>query len=128
VKTYHWLRQDVVIAVHERILADYGGESGIREPGLLESALARPRQILAYEDPDFATLAAAYDGGIIRNHPFVDGNKRVGFMAAYIFLVCNGFVLKASELAATQAVFDLAAGRITESQFAQWLREQTTNL
>ena len=125
-KEYIWLHQDVVIAIHERVLADYGGQSGIRDPGLLDSALARPRQILAYDKPDFASLAAAYAAGIIRNHPFVDGNKRVGFMAAYVFLSCNGHNLTATELATTQVVLDLAVGKITEPDFAQWLRENTT--
>lgn len=120
-----WVRQDVIIATHERVLADHGGESGIRDPGLLESALARPQQIHAYGDPDLATLAAAYASGIIRNHPFLDGNKRVGFMAAYVFLACNGLNLTATEVAATQAVLDLAAGKLTEDQFAQWLRDHT---
>lgn len=91
----------MVIAIHERVLADHGGESGIRDRGLLESALAQPLQIHAYGSPDLATLAAAYAAGIIRNHPFVDGNKRVGFMAAYTFLACNGVRLTAMELSAT---------------------------
>ena len=120
-----WVRLDVVIAIHERVLADYGGESGIRDSGLLESALARPQQIYAYGDPDLATLGAAYATGIIRNHPFLDGNKRVGFMAAYVFLASNGVTLTATEVSATQAVLDLAAGKMTEEQFAQWLRENT---
>ena len=72
-----WVRRDVAIAIHERVLADYGGQSGIRDTGLLESALARPQQIHAYDDPDLATLAAAYASGIIRNHPFVDGQARI---------------------------------------------------
>jgi len=125
VTEYNWLRQDVVIAIHERVLADHGGQSGIRDPGLLDSALARPRQIFAYDQPDFASLAAAYAAGIIRNHPFVDGNKRVGFMAAYVFLATNGHTLTATELTTTQAVLDLAAGKITEPMFAQWLRENS---
>ena len=127
-KQYIWLRQDVVIAVHERVTADHGGVSGIRDLGLLESALARPKQILAYDEADIASLTAAYAAGIIRNHPFLDGNKRVGFMAAYVFLQTNGQSLQASELIATQTVFDLAAGEISEVQFAQWLRENTTDL
>ena len=80
-----WVNHDVVIAIHERVLADHGGKSGIRDPGLLESALARPQQIHAYGNPDLAAPSAAYTAGIIRNHPFVDGNKRVGFMAGYVF-------------------------------------------
>jgi len=120
-----WVRQDIAIAIHERVLADHGGESGIRDSGLLESALARPKQIHAYGDPDLATLAAAYTAGIIRNHPFLDGNKRVGFMAAYLFLACNGVTLTATEVSATRAVLDLTAGDMTEAQFAQWLRDNT---
>ncbi len=120
-----WIREDVTIAIHERVLADHGGESGIRDRGLLESALARPQQIHAYDDPDLATLAAAYATGIIRNYPFVDGNKRVGFMVAYVFLSRNGISLTATEVSATQAVMDLAAGQMTERQFCQWLRDNT---
>ena len=120
-----WIREDVTIAIHERVLADHGGESGIRDRGLLESALARPQQIHAYDDPDLATLAAAYATGIIRNHPFIDGNKRVGFMVAYVFLSRNGVNLTATEVSATQAVMALAAGQMTEEQFCQWLRDNT---
>ncbi len=120
-----WVREDLTIAIHERVLADHGGESGIRDRGLLESALARPQQIHAYDDPDLATLAAAYATGIIRNHPFIDGNKRVGFMVAYVFLSRNGVNLTATEVSATQAVMDLAAGQMTEEQFCQWLRDNT---
>ncbi|MCP4285362.1 MAG: type II toxin-antitoxin system death-on-curing family toxin [Gammaproteobacteria bacterium] len=120
-----WVRQDIAIAIHERVLADHGGESGIRDSRLLESALARPKQIHAYGDPDLATLAAAYTAGIIRNHPFLDGNKRVGFMAAYLFLACNGVTLTATEVSAFRAVLDLTAGDMTEEQFSQWLRDNT---
>ena len=120
-----WIREDVTIAIHERVLADHGGESGIRDRGLLESALARPQQIHAYDDPDLSTLAAAYATGIIRNHPFIDGNKRVGFMVAYVFLSRNGVNLTATEVSATQAVMELAAGQMTEEQFCQWLRDNT---
>ena len=120
-----WIRHDVVIAIHERVLADHGGDSGIRDPGLLESALARPKQIHAYGKPDLATLAAAYAAGIVRNHPFLDGNKRVGFMLTYLFLSLNGLTLTAAEASATRAVIDLAAGDMTEEQFAQWLRDHS---
>jgi death-on-curing protein len=120
-----WVRHDIAIAIHERVLADYGGQSGIRDSGLLESALARPQHSYTYDDPDLAALAVAYAAAIIRNHPFVDGNKRVGFMVAYVFLASNGISLTATEVSATQAVFDLAAGEMTEEQFAQWLRDNT---
>ena len=118
-----WIRPDVITAIHERVLAEYGGRPGIRDKGLLESALNRPRQLQAYDDPDVAALAAAYANGVIRNHPFVDGNKRVGLMAAYVFLTRNGLRLDADEASAARAVFDLAAGQITEEEFAQWLRD-----
>ena len=122
-----WVRQDVVIAVHERLLADHGGPSGLRDPGLLESALARPRQILAYgdADSDLTALAAAYAVGIVRNHPFIDGNKRIAFMTAYIFLACNGLSLIATEVAATQTILQLASGELQEAQFARWLKDNT---
>lgn len=122
-----WVRPDVVLAVHERLLTDHGGPSGLRDGGLLDSALARPRQIRAYAggDPDLAALAAAYAVGIVRNHPFVDGNKRVAFMTAYVFLVCNNLVLTATEADATAAIVQLATGELSEAQFAQWLRDNT---
>jgi len=120
-----WLREDLIIAIHERVLSDHGGQSGVRDPGLLDSALARPHQILSYGNPDLAALAAAYTNGIIRNHPFVDGNKRVGFMATYVFMACNGLTFTAPEASATHAVLALAAGELAEDDFAQWLRDNT---
>lgn len=118
-----WLRSDAVIAIHKRLLADHGGPTGLRDAGLLDSALARPKQLLAYAEPDLCALAAAYAVGIIRNHPFVDGNKRIAFMSAYVFLARNGLTLTAIEADATQAVLQLAAGDKPEEQFAQWLRD-----
>jgi death on curing protein len=120
-----WVRRDVLIAVHERLLAEHGGPAGLRDAGLLESALARPQQIRAYGDaaPDLAALAAAYAVAIVRNHPFVDGNKRVAFMTAYVFLACNGMTMTAPEAESTAAVMQLAAGELSEAQFAQWLRD-----
>jgi death on curing protein len=118
-----WVAESVVLAMHERLIAEHGGASGIRDRGLLESALARPRQIFAYgASPDLAELATAYAGGIVRNHPFVDGNKRTGFMTAYVFLARNGLQLVANEAEATQAVLGLAAGDTDEASFADWLR------
>ena len=88
-----WLSKAVVLAVHEKLLAEHGGSAGLRDSGLLDSALARPRQLHAYGAPDTCDSATAYAAGIIRNHPFVDGNKRTGFMCAYLFLAENGFRL-----------------------------------
>lgn len=118
-----WLADDLPLALHERLVADFGGLAGVRDRGLLESAMARPRQLAAYGSPNAVELAAAYAVGIVRNHPFIDGNKRVGFMLAYIFLVRNGYRLTASEAAATRAVLDLASGALSEQAFAQWLAD-----
>jgi len=118
-----WLLESVVYAMHERLLAEHGGASGVRDAKLLDSALARPKQILSYGEPDIFDLAAAYASGIVRNHPFVDGNKRTGFMCAFVFLARNGQRLTAPEIVAAQAVIDLAAGDLSEKDFAGWLRD-----
>jgi death-on-curing protein len=116
-----WLAIDAVRAIHQELIAEYGGSPGIRDVGLLESALARPRQLLAYGDPGLFELAAAYAFGIVRNHPFVDGNKRTGMMAAYVFLRINGYRLEASEAEAVVVFQDLAAGEIDEAVLAKWI-------
>lgn len=118
-----WIEPNVVLAMHDRLLAEHGGPSGLRDRGLLESALARPRHLWAYEQPDNATLAAAYIAGIVRNHPFVDGNKRTGFMTGYVFLARNDLQLIASEFEATRYVFALAGGEMQEEPLADWLRQ-----
>ncbi|MBT8087181.1 MAG: type II toxin-antitoxin system death-on-curing family toxin [Gammaproteobacteria bacterium] len=118
-----WLGKAVVLAVHGRLLAEHGGAAGVRDPALLDSALARPEHLLAYGDPDIYDLAAAYTSGIIRNHPFVDGNKRTGFMAGYVFLASNDLRLTATEVDVVRVVTLLAASEIDESEFAAWLRE-----
>jgi len=122
VKEPVWIERRVVIALLERLLAEHGGAQGIRDEGLLDSALARPRQIFSYEKPDLPDLAAAYVSGIVRNHPFVDGNKRTAFMTGYVFLGRNGLRLDARETEATTMVMDLAASTLPESGFAVWLR------
>lgn len=118
---WHWLLEAVVRAVHAEQLAAHGGGAGVRDPGLLASALARPRHLAQYGQPDAFALAAAYAWGIIRNHPFVDGNKRTGFLAAYVFLDCNGWELTASEAEVAAVVLALAAGDMDEAAFAAWL-------
>jgi len=118
-----WVRREVVDAMHPVLLAEHGGAPGIRDEGLLESALARPRQIFAYAECDLAHLAAAYVAGIVRNHPFVDGNKRTGFMTGYVFLKRNRLRLTASDAEAAQAVLELAAGTVDEAGFAAFLRD-----
>ncbi|HEY2050306.1 MAG TPA: type II toxin-antitoxin system death-on-curing family toxin [Caulobacteraceae bacterium] len=118
-----WIDEAEAKAIHERLLATHGGASGLRDPGLLASALARPRQIEAYRDaPDAVELAAAYTAGVVRNHPFADGNKRTGFVLGILFLELNGARFTASEAEATQAVLDLASGALDHAGYAAFLR------
>ena len=119
---WHWLLEAVVAAVHAEQLAAHGGGPGVRDPGLLAAALARPRQLAGYGRPDVFELAAAYAWGILRNHPFVDGNKRTAFLAAYVFLDINGFVLGAPEAETAAAILAAAAGELDEAGLASWLR------
>lgn len=115
-----------MVAIHDRQLALHGGATGIRDQGLLESALARPRQHYSYADsPDVVEMAALYTAGIVRNHPFVDGNKRTGFVTGILFLELNGFNFKASEQDATQVVLGLAGSTLDEKAYIGWLRENS---
>jgi death on curing protein len=118
-----WLAPEVVVAIHEAQLAEHGGSAGTRDPGLLESALARPQNLVTYGNPDTAGLAAAYGFGIARNHPFVDGNKRTAFVAAELFLRLNAFQLAADDAACVLTMLAVAAGDMDEPAFAQWIRE-----
>ena len=118
--------RELVLVLHDRLLAEHGGAPGLRDEGLLDSALARPRQLLAYGDPDICALAAAYAAGLVHNYPIVDGNKRIAFMTAYVFLARNGSRVLASEAEATAMVIGLAAGEIDEAAFAIWLRSNST--
>ena len=118
-----WIAGRDVLAIHDRLLAAHGGRPGLRDEGLLQSALARPLQHHAYAGrPDVIEMAMLYTAGIVRNHPFVDGNKRTGFVAGVLFLELNGFVFMASEEDATQAVFGLAGGSLDEAAYTAWLR------
>lgn len=120
-----WIDPAVVRAVHEEQLAEHGGAAGVRDEGLLESALARPRHLAQYGDPDAAALAASYAFGIARNHPFIDGNKRTAFVAAELFLAINGSSLVADDADCVLTMLALAASDIDEPTFAAWLRERT---
>ena len=112
----------MLIAVHERSIAEYGGSPGMRDEALLESALARPRQLLAYgASPTVFDLAAAYAHGITRNHPFVDGNKRTGFLAAYIILASNGLDPRMGETDVVHFMTGVAEGGVGEAELAAWL-------
>ena len=118
-----WIDERDVMAIHDRLLALHGGAAGLRDQGLLQSALARPRQHHAYSrDADWLKLAGIYIAAIIQNHPFVDGNKRAGFVSGTLFLELNGFDFTASEEDATQAVLSLASGAIDEDGLITWLR------
>ncbi len=123
-----WLLESAIHAMHDRQLAEHGGASGTRDHGMLESALARPRNQYAYGVDDLHALAAAYAVGIAKNHPYVDGNKRTAFLAAFVFLRINGLELIASEADATQAMLGVASGDVTEDRFAEWLRANTRAL
>jgi len=122
-KRWVWLQKAVVLAIHEDQLTEHGGGVGVRDAGLLESALARPENLAAYGKPDVADLAAAYGYGISRNHAFIDGNKRTGFVAVELFLELNGHELVASDADCVMTMLAVASGDITEAQFATWLRE-----
>jgi death-on-curing protein len=112
-----------VLALHDRLLALHGGAVGLRDDGLLKSALARPQQHFAYaESPDIVDMAAAYTWGIVRNHPFVDGNKRTGFVVGVLFLELNGYRFNASEEDAAQMVLELASGNLDEAGYIAFLR------
>jgi death-on-curing protein len=118
-----WIEEGEVLAIHDRLLATHGGAPGLRDEGLLQSALARPRQHHAYAvTADLIEMAALYTAGIVRNHPFVDGNKRAGFVVGILFLELNGFDFDAREEDATRAVLDLASGVLDETAFTAWVR------
>ena len=120
--SFIWIEESVVWAIHEAQLAEHGGSAGVRDAGLLQSALARPQNLTAYGDPDLPDCAAAYGYGIARNHPFIDGNKRTAFVCAGLFLVLNGHTLTADDSDCVTIMLAVAAGDIEEAAFAAWLR------
>ena len=119
-----WLLEETAVAIHQRQISEHGGIEGLRDEGLLASALARPQNLLAYAQPrpDLAALAAAYAYGIARDHPFVDGNKRTALVAARTFLLLNGVNLEASQDEKYLTFLQLAQGTVTEEQLADWIR------
>jgi death on curing protein len=121
-----WLTRNMVEAFHRESLSRFGGADGLRDEGLLLSALARPENIHAYEpDADMFRLAAAYCAGVVKNHPFIDGNKRTGILSAIVFLSLNGIEPEFDEAMVVMMVYGLAAGDVTESAFASWLKDST---
>ncbi len=120
-----WLDAKVLLAVHNEQLAEHGGGPGMRDAGLLESALARAQHLAGYGEPDVAELAAAYGFGIARNHPFVDGNKRTAFVAVELFLLLNGWRLMADDASCVLVMLAVAAGELSEPDFAAWIRSHS---
>ena len=123
---WKWVRDDVVLALHDEQLAEHGGAAGIRDLGLLQSALARPENLAAYGAPDAAALAAAYAFGIARNHPFTDGNKRTAAVTALLFLMHNRIAFQIGEAELVVMTLALAAGDLSENETAAWLRDRLT--
>ena len=119
---WRWIDRRLLVVLHDESLAEHGGASGLRDEGLLESALARPLNLVAYGDPDVAELAAACGVGLAKNHAFVDGDKRAAFLTVGLFLRINGYRLKAAQAEATVTMLGVAAGEINDAEFAQWLR------
>ncbi|TAN31632.1 MAG: type II toxin-antitoxin system death-on-curing family toxin [Castellaniella sp.] len=121
---WRWINRLALLLLHDESLAEHGGTPGVRDEGLLDSALSRPLNLVACgATPDAADLAAAYGVELAKNHPFVDGNKRVAFLAVGLFFLLNGCRLRATQAEATQAIYSVAAGEMDERRFAEWLRE-----
>lgn len=125
-KALRWIDEAVALAIHDEQLAQHGGGRGLRDAGLLASALSRPQQLAAYGEPDVFDLAAAYAFGVARNHPFVDGNKRTAWVLARLFLRLHGHGYGGGDVAAVMAMLQLAAGEIDQDGFAAWLRQHAT--
>jgi death-on-curing protein len=120
---WNWIDKRVLLLLHDESLAEHGGLSGMRDEGLLDSALARPDNLAAYGEPDVADLAASYTVGLAKNHPFVDGNKRAAFLAIGLFLFVNGYRLEATQADATVTMLAVSAGEIDETALAEWIRQ-----
>lgn len=123
--SWRWVNRQALLLLHAESLAEHGGAAGLRDAGLLDSALARAQNLAAYGQPDYAQLAAAYGFGLAKNHAFVDGNKRAAFLATGLFLALNGYRLKTTQADATLTALALAAGEIDETAFATWIRERS---
>ena len=122
---WRWIDRHALVLLHDASLAEHGGSAGLRDEGLIESALARPQNLAAYESPDFADLAAAYAVGLAKNHAFVDGNKRAAFLGVGLLLALNGYRLVTAQADATLTMLAVAAGDVDEPAFAAWIREHS---
>lgn len=124
--SWRWVSKPALLLLHGESVAEHGGAAGLRDEKLLDSALGRPQNLLAYADPaappDFADLAASYTIGLAKNHPFLDGNKRAAFLATGLFLYLNGYQLNATQAEAGIAIFAVAGGDMSEDEYAAWLR------
>jgi len=121
----NWVGREVLLAIQGELLNRFGGLAGIRDEGLLDSAINKPKNLFAYDQPSAFELAASYATGLVKNHPFLDGNKRIGFMAAYVFLGANRWSLEATEEEAVLQTLALAAGEISEAEYADWLERNS---
>lgn len=124
--SWRWVEKRLLVLLHEESLAEHGGAAGMRDEGLLDSALARPVNIAAYGKPDMADLAAAYGVGLAKNYPFVDGNKRCALLAVGLFLLLNGHKLVATPAEATLTMMSVASGELSEADFSHWIRTHST--
>ena len=122
-QSWNWVDKQLLVTLHDESLAMYGGASGIRDEGLLDSALNRAPNLALYGKPNIAELAAAYGFGLAKNHAFVDGNKRVAFLSVGLFLGLNGYQLKATQVEATLTILALASGDVNEADFANWIQK-----
>ena len=122
-----WVEREDCLAMHEKLLERFGGLKGIRDEGLLESALNKPRHLFSYGKPTVFEMAASYAVGIVKNHPFLDGNKRTGFVAAALFIEANGYLFQATEEEAVLETLALAAGETTEADYAAWLAKNSVS-
>ena len=123
-----WIEKQALILLHNVSLAEHGGSPGLRDEGLLDSALARPQNLVAYGEPDIAALAASYGYGLAKNHPFIDGNNRAAFLGIGLCLDLNGLALEVGQPEAIATIFALAAGELSEDELAAWIREHATPL
>jgi len=123
----NWVGREVLLAIQGELLNRFGGLAGVRDEGLLDSAINKPKNLHAYGKPTVFELAASYATGLVKNHPFLDGNKRIGFMAAYVFLGANGWSLQASEEEAALETLALAAGGTAEADYAAWLAKNSVS-
>ena len=117
-----WILKSVVLAIHAEQLVEHGGKSGLRDPGLLDSALTRPQNLYHYEETDLFELAASYAYGLIKNHPFIDGNKRISFVVSVLFLSLNGYTLVASREEKVTNFLSLAGSKLSEKELAAWFK------